>query len=161
MTWGWVLYHRVVRTWLGQRIHLNEELGRAPGDRRHGSGNTSAPFPLLPVDRPRRAHQHPSPTLAEHPREAWFAAAKWSVPHLLAVPVVLAGVWQAGVWAPLELESNPLLRAMWAPQAPCSKGKVSECKHSNNIPLGETGEPPCPMAFTPALLVRAETLTQS
>lgn len=59
MTWGWVLYHRVVRTWLGQGTHLNQEPGCAPGARRHGSGNTSAPrpspFPLLPVGRSRRA----------------------------------------------------------------------------------------------------------
>lgn len=74
----------------------------------------------------------PSPTLAERPCEAWFAAANWSVLHRLAVPLVLARVWQAGIPAPLETERNPSPRAMWARQLTCSKGKASKLKRSKN-----------------------------
>lgn len=71
----------------------------------------------------------PSPTLAEFPREAWLAAANWSVHSHLAVPLVLARVWQAGVWAPLGTEGNPWPRITGARQLSCSKGKKDEMQH--------------------------------
>lgn len=75
----------------------------------------------------------PSSTLAEHPCEAWFAAANWSVLHHLAGPLVLAWIWQASVQAPLEMEGNPSPRAVRARQLTCTKGKVNKLKHSKNI----------------------------
>lgn len=77
----------------------------------------------------------PSPTLAEFPCEAWLAAANWSVHSHLALPLVLARVWQAGVWASLDTEGNLWLQAMGACQLTCSKGKGREMTCSTNISL--------------------------
>ena len=66
-----------------------------------------------------------SPTLAEGPCEARFAAANCSVLHPLAVPLMPARVWEAGVRAPLETGGNPSPWATCACQLTCSKGKAS------------------------------------
>lgn len=76
----------------------------------------------------------PSPTLAEFPREAWHAAANRSVLCHLALPLVLARVWQAGVWAPLDMERNPWPQAMGVRQLTCSKGRARKEMQQEYLP---------------------------
>lgn len=99
----------------------------------------------------------PSPTLAEFPREAWHAAANRSVLCHLALPLVLARVWQAGVWAPLDTERNPWPQAMGARQLTCSKGRARKLKCSKNISLMRDLRTH-PTAGSSAQLPRAEIL---
>lgn len=102
----------------------------------------------------------PSPTLAQFPCEAWLAAANWSVHSHLALPLVLAWVWQAGVWAPLDMEGNPWPQAVGALQLTCSKGKARKMKCSTNISLMRALRTH-PTAGISAQLSRAEILAWS